>query len=266
MKYFSITFDGVYKDTADIVLPILRQYSLKATFFITTGFLDSELEGHKVVDKSYIKRILAEGHEIGAHSVTHALLKQGPIKKFIDLSKRAVAVRSFWRVMRGVTLTKINKAISTERTNRISASEYTREALSSKRTLEKICGISLKSYAYPGGRYTRGITGVMQKIGFESSRTTVEGINSKRTNPFALRSFVWTKGTGIEYFKAYLDKINEDNWGIEVFHGVGSKDSGEYGISEELFKWHCKLLASKESAVDVVTQSKGAELIYGRRT
>ena len=38
----SVTFDDTFKNIHDVALPILKKYKIPATFFITTGFIDSE--------------------------------------------------------------------------------------------------------------------------------------------------------------------------------------------------------------------------------
>ena len=38
----TITFDDAFKNVHDVALPILKKYDLPATFFITTGFVESE--------------------------------------------------------------------------------------------------------------------------------------------------------------------------------------------------------------------------------
>ena len=64
MKKICLTFDdGPHEVFTPIILDILKQYNIKATFFIV---------GNKVSDnKDIIKRIIDEGHDIGNHSYNH---------------------------------------------------------------------------------------------------------------------------------------------------------------------------------------------------
>lgn len=64
MKKICLTFDdGPHKVFTPIILDILKQYNIKATFFIV---------GNRVSDnKDIIKRIIDEGHDIGNHSYNH---------------------------------------------------------------------------------------------------------------------------------------------------------------------------------------------------
>src|SRR5690606_33047929 len=40
----SITFDDGYADNAELALPVLSHWRLPATFFVTTGFIDSQTQ------------------------------------------------------------------------------------------------------------------------------------------------------------------------------------------------------------------------------
>ena len=64
MTKICLTFDdGPHEVFTPIILDILKQYNIKATFFIV---------GNKVSDnKDIIKRIIDEGHDIGNHSYRH---------------------------------------------------------------------------------------------------------------------------------------------------------------------------------------------------
>jgi peptidoglycan/xylan/chitin deacetylase (PgdA/CDA1 family) len=64
MKKICLTFDdGPHEVFTPIILDILKQYNIKATFFIV---------GNRVSDnKDIIKRIIDEGHDIGNHSYNH---------------------------------------------------------------------------------------------------------------------------------------------------------------------------------------------------
>ena len=63
-KKICLTFDdGPHEVFTPIILDILKQYNIKATFFIV---------GDRVSDnKDIIKRIIDEGHDIGNHSYNH---------------------------------------------------------------------------------------------------------------------------------------------------------------------------------------------------
>jgi len=74
-----ITFDDGFESWFNNVLPILKKYNIKATFFISKEFqyLRNLSNGKFFYNDeldSYIKGLLAEGHCLGGHSFTHQRL------------------------------------------------------------------------------------------------------------------------------------------------------------------------------------------------
>lgn len=81
----SVTFDDGYADNHEFVLPLLLEYRLSATFFVTSGFVDRDraaverfaklrkLEPELVrpLDWKQVIEIRESGMEIGAHTHTH---------------------------------------------------------------------------------------------------------------------------------------------------------------------------------------------------
>jgi peptidoglycan/xylan/chitin deacetylase (PgdA/CDA1 family) len=76
----SITFDDGYLDNYEVAAPILRKLELPATFFITTGFIDSNRV--PIWDQDlpvqpgwmnwdHLRALAAQGFEIGCHTDTH---------------------------------------------------------------------------------------------------------------------------------------------------------------------------------------------------
>ena len=64
-KLVAVTFDAAWgADDTDDLLSILKQYDVKATFFLCGYWVD------KYPDE--VKKIYADGHDIGNHSNTHA--------------------------------------------------------------------------------------------------------------------------------------------------------------------------------------------------
>ena len=63
-KQIALTFDdGPHPEHTPQVLDVLKQYNVKATFFI----IGERIAGNETV----LKRMLAEGHQIGNHSFSH---------------------------------------------------------------------------------------------------------------------------------------------------------------------------------------------------
>lgn len=83
----SITFDDGYDDNFIHALPVLMQYGIKATFYVTTGFVDRDptvmdrmqrLREMPVSALSWkqLGEIHQAGMEVGSHSITHVNLAE----------------------------------------------------------------------------------------------------------------------------------------------------------------------------------------------
>lgn len=76
----SITFDDGYLDNHQVAAPILKELGLTATFFVTTGFIQSSVVPFwdKALPKQpgwmnwdQVRELVRDGFDIGAHTVTH---------------------------------------------------------------------------------------------------------------------------------------------------------------------------------------------------
>ena len=76
----SITFDDGYRDNYDIAVPILSRLRLPATFFLTTGYIGSNITApwDRALTPApgwmtweQIRSLKAQGFDIGAHTDTH---------------------------------------------------------------------------------------------------------------------------------------------------------------------------------------------------
>lgn len=158
-----ITFDDGDKSWIDIVLPILKSYGIKATFFISSGRIMEEKcasIGRSDTENNLIKsrynnyltikdiiRIKQEGHIIGGHTINH-----------ISLIK--------------------------ERDMSIIKSEIVKD----KYRLEEIIGSKIEYFAYPFGQinYNIKIRKIFEDCGYRAAVTLLPGFNSELSNMYLL--------------------------------------------------------------------------------
>jgi peptidoglycan-N-acetylglucosamine deacetylase len=86
--YIAMTFDdGPSAETTPRLLDILKQRNIKATFF--------EIGQNAERNPAIVKRILAEGHEIGNHSWTHPQLSKLPDERVTEeITKTQDAIKN----------------------------------------------------------------------------------------------------------------------------------------------------------------------------
>ncbi|MCG3110742.1 MAG: polysaccharide deacetylase family protein [Candidatus Manganitrophus sp. SB1] len=85
----AITFDDGYKDNFLNAAPILKKYALPATFFVTSGYIDTERVfpwdeespvKHPLMTWDEVRELAWMGFEIGGHTVNHVDLGTASIE------------------------------------------------------------------------------------------------------------------------------------------------------------------------------------------
>ena len=82
-KSVVLTFDDGYEDNFLHAYPAMARYGLTGIFFVPSAFIEGGPDGHvSAVDRPMswvqLQELVQTGHEIGAHSVSHAKLTQLP--------------------------------------------------------------------------------------------------------------------------------------------------------------------------------------------
>lgn len=86
-----VTFDDGYQDNYEHALPVLERFRVKATFFIATGFLGKTFRTFAgelpMMGETQLRELVALGHEIGAHTVSHPkLTKVSPEEAYREIA------------------------------------------------------------------------------------------------------------------------------------------------------------------------------------
>jgi peptidoglycan/xylan/chitin deacetylase (PgdA/CDA1 family) len=146
-RHACITFDDGYKEWIDTVLPILERQRAHATFFISTGHLDSDVN-----KAEYIERL-------GLTDKASDLLEEYDIKLLSESEYADIGCHTSQH----------------KKPNELSDLEFARDIERSKRKLEEITQTGISSFAYPyggKGEYTKDLDRIVREAGFTSSFTT----------------------------------------------------------------------------------------------
>ena len=85
-RSFAITFDDGYQSVYEQALPVLREYGMCATVFLTVGETSTTgsssrlpaLSGHSMLSWGEIREMQSQGFAFGAHTLTHPNLTRLP--------------------------------------------------------------------------------------------------------------------------------------------------------------------------------------------
>ena len=175
-RFVVVTFDDGYKDNYDFAFPLLKKYSIPATFYISTGFIENSetvSPSHKAMHRhSFMtwQNIQEISHDslmtIGAHTVTHPRLTS------------------------------------------ISLDQVKEEMVFSKNVLEEKLNTKVTTFAYPFGTpcdYSTELGVLAKSVGFDSAVTVLQDFNTERTNPFEIRRVI--AGFSLMGFKSHLSIV-----------------------------------------------------------
>lgn len=89
-----VTFDDGLLSVVENALPVLDEYGVPSTHYLVPGLFGERFEGARVMDREDVSKLVASGHEIGAHTMTHPDLTdvdRGTARQEIEGSRDALA-------------------------------------------------------------------------------------------------------------------------------------------------------------------------------
>ena len=158
-----MTFDDGRLSSHEIVIPFLKKLDIKATFFITTDWIDGknipEIEKYSdFMNWKQVKELSKQGHLIGSHTVSH-------------------------RDLTFITYDEIKKELET-----------------SKKILEKKLGTTVDVLSYPFGHYNEKVIEITRKSGYKKAVT--EELKFCKEDGLLMSRVCVVRRNGFEYFKS----------------------------------------------------------------
>ena len=155
-KPILITFDDGFEDFHTHALPLLNEFEISATLYVTTGYvgdrskwLSAAGEGErKMLSAKQILNLAQNRIEIGAHTVTHPQLDTIPEQ------------------------------------------QAAHEIKHSKLWLEAILGAKVNSFAYPHGYYSPSVRKMVIDAGFTSACGVKHALSHPRDDRFAMARII----------------------------------------------------------------------------
>ena len=144
----ALSFDDGMEDNHSVALPILGEYGLCATVYVTTGLIGkpnpwmTPESGARMMTVDELRDLVGAGWEIGAHTVSHPDLSQLGFDACLDEMRR------------------------------------------SREELERALDVSVQTFAYPACRYGPEAVAAARAAGF-SAAVTCQGLGS--WDPYELR-------------------------------------------------------------------------------
>jgi peptidoglycan/xylan/chitin deacetylase (PgdA/CDA1 family) len=220
-----VTFDDGYADNALCALPVLEKWSVPATVFVSTGFLDGGIMWNDLVIESFRNQSPGnvdltkyglgsffldsnESRYAGAQKVLGLIKHLEPelreeIVRFLSVHLDKIpdelmltSSQVFHLSRRGIEIgahTHTHPILTS-----LQSGDARREIEVSKEKLESIVDRSIDYFAYPNGRpgqdYNPVHTSIVEDLGFEAGFTTSPGVSNSSTDRYQLPRFTpWDK-------------------------------------------------------------------------
>lgn len=214
--YMVVTFDDGYADNYENAFPVLIEYNLPATIFLTTDYIDS----NKLLWSDEVGMLLEKKWDVFLQTELFRTLKSAGIscnkvllineiistlkkmdedtkntiiirlKKDIGCSEEIDALMLTWGQVREMMTNKVSFGGHTKSHRFLTTlmlSEKEAEVKESKDIIEQNINEQVLYFAYPDGRFDEECKDIVQKSGFQGACSTIQGDNVPGCDLFVLK-------------------------------------------------------------------------------
>ena len=155
-RLIALSFDDGSLDNYDVAFPLLRARGMEATVCITTGLVGSDVPPRLA----------------GSSGLSFRSLNAGQIR---EMAADGMEIASH--------------GVSHQELDRMSPEAARSEALASKEALEDLSGVSVHTFSYPHGAFSRQVSELVGEAGYESAWTCEEHSIGRRPHLLRLPRF-----------------------------------------------------------------------------
>ncbi len=260
----TFSFDDGYASTYAATATHLQERGWFATYNIITQYVAEAFEGLPMATWAQWKDAERMGHELASHTATHIPLAGvlNDLRRFLSgwhiVPNRLTYARHMmhtayvlFRHMLHARPSGIHNAKSSGKSAATCARLFPRPqqrlqqwandlAISRLQIESAVQGYTVKSFAYPAGRYNKASQKLVAKAGFKSARTLDIGLNKACGEVFRLRAVALGPDVTVHDIVIWLERaLAQHAWLIVVLHLVGDHNptSYPYFCSMTDFEW-----------------------------
>lgn len=217
--YVVLTFDDSLKSSVDLALPILEEQRVPATFFLSTGAIDTqepywwhrvEFCAHKSQRRDVrvecngatfqlsdnpkelvqFKFALKSMDAIARDSIVCGVEKETGVRLITNFDAYPCAKLMSWddaRTLRDAGMTIGSHSVTHNNFNLLRHDQLARELNDSKASIEEKLNIECTHFCYPYGFYSSDNWNAVKQAGYRSGLTCDAGWNKFGTEPLALK-------------------------------------------------------------------------------
>lgn len=213
-----ISFDGGYKGNILYAYPILKEYNTPGLIYIVTESIENaevpwttklsyilnttkikhlsfqqqgtiSYNGNLSNKKKALKEIKAKFYKLNAEARTKLIddLSNKLEVNFNEISDTFMNWNDVADLNQSTLIDIGSHTITHPRLNSVNTEEVKREIYHSKELIENKLGDEISSFCYPDGKINEETAGIVKNSGYKSATTTINGLNSIKTNPYLLK-------------------------------------------------------------------------------